>query len=69
MKKRTNIWIHALAIIGLLFLVAVSCKKKEDINNDIPEIGIGKNYGGGIIFYIDNTGLHGLIATTSVMTI
>ncbi len=26
---------------------------------------IGMNYGGGIIFYVDNTGVHGLIAATT----
>jgi len=26
---------------------------------------IGSNYGGGIIFYIDGTGLHGLISATT----
>ena len=26
---------------------------------------IGEHYGGGVVFYVDNTGLHGLIAATS----
>jgi hypothetical protein len=30
-----------------------------------PSFYIGENYGGGIIFYIDSTGLHGLISATS----
>ncbi len=31
----------------------------------IPTLSIGQSYQGGIIFYIDNTGQHGLIAATS----
>jgi len=32
-----------------------------------PEIRIGSHYGGGIIFFIDQTGKHGLIAAKSDM--
>lgn len=41
-------------IIILVFLIS-SCKKQD-------EIAIGENFEGGIIFYIDNTGQHGLVA-------
>ena len=30
-----------------------------------PPFSIGQSYGGGIIFYVDGTGLHGLISATS----
>jgi hypothetical protein len=32
-----------------------------------PDIKIGSQYGGGIIFYVDHTGQHGLIAAKSDM--
>lgn len=32
----------------------------------IPVYVLGQNYAGGIIFYIDNTGAHGLVAATSI---
>ena len=34
-------------------------------NNSVASFTIGQAYHGGIIFYIDNTGNHGLIAATS----
>ena len=44
-------------------MLTSSCKKKTDNNNPAttPKV-IGQNYGGGIIFYVDGTGQHGLIA-------
>jgi hypothetical protein len=39
----------------ILIIILYSCKKED-------EIALGENYQGGIIFYIDNTGQHGLIA-------
>ena len=57
-----------------LLLIAVSCRK-ESVNKDASSISqnstqqgqtftIGQHYGGGIIFYIDSTNKHGLIADT-----
>lgn len=40
-----------------------SCKKEKTVTN--VTFSIGQSYGGGIIFYIDGTGQHGLIAATS----
>jgi len=40
-----------------------SCKKENTSANSV--LSVGQNYGGGIIFYIDGTGEHGLIAATS----
>ncbi len=33
MKKRTNIWIYTLALMGVLLMLTGSCKKKSDNNN------------------------------------
>ena len=33
--------------------------------NSLPEFYIGQHYGGGIVFYLDNTGKHGLIVSQS----
>lgn len=63
MKTKTQIWIYPLAFIGALLMLTSSCKKKTDNNNPAPTPKvIGQNYGGGIIFYVDGTGQHGLIA-------
>ena len=60
MKKQILILIQVLAVFGLLFLLSCNKDKKEDEN-----ISIGKSYQGGKIFYIDDTGKHGLIAAPS----
>lgn len=38
---------------------------EDDGSCTYPAFTIGESYGGGIVFYIDGTGLHGLIASTS----
>ena len=45
----------------IALMAALSCS--EDEAPFVPEIG--KEYGGGIIFYVDDTGEHGLIAATT----
>lgn len=45
--------------IIFLILAFTGCKKKQPEN----PVAIGKEYQGGTIFYIDNTGKHGLVAT------
>ncbi len=59
-----KIWFYVLAIMGVLFLT-YSCKNEDDgnITNPIART-IGERYGGGTIFYIDNSGQHGLIAAS-----
>lgn len=57
-----------------VFLLAISCTKENIHNsssgstqskdNSIAAHYIGERFGGGIIFYIDSTGEHGLIADT-----
>lgn len=44
-------------------LVIFSCKKEE--SSSASDIAVGQNYAGGIIFYVDGTGQHGLIAAES----
>lgn len=55
-------------------LLAISCTKENTANHSskvaqstdkILTFHIGQHYGGGIIFYIDSTGQHGLIADTA----
>ena len=54
-------------------LLAVSCTKENNTirsstvaqsTEKVLSFTIGQHYGGGIIFYIDSTGQHGLIADT-----
>lgn len=56
------------SILNIIFLVIIfsmvillGCKKSK---NTIPPkvFEIGQNYQGGVIAYVDGTGLHGLIA-------
>ena len=59
-------------IIGILLLVISCTKENNPIHsssasksvNETLILKIGQHYGGGIIFYIDSTGQHGLIADT-----
>lgn len=67
-----------IGILLVLSLVVASCKSDMSKDNDnvtpsaaitltlksaaLQTFTIGQNYGGGIIFYIDGTGQHGLIA-------
>jgi len=61
-------------IAALLLLTAVSCTKEkisspslatQTTDKSTQAFTIGQSYHGGIIFYIDGTGQHGLIAATS----
>lgn len=59
-------------IASLYMLVTVSCSKQiTDIDNNEMSAKktnahfIGESFGGGIIFYIDGSGEHGLIAATA----
>lgn len=45
------------------FLFTSHCKKSENV--DEPKIAIGEKYAGGIVFYVDASGKHGLVAATS----
>lgn len=55
MKK--NIFIAFLLLLSAFY----SCKKEKNTSSE-KEIEIGKKYGGGVIFYLDASGQHGLVA-------
>lgn len=59
MKNIFKIQISLLTIVIIALFLAISCKKDDP---DPVELKIGSNYQGGIIFYIDDSGSHGLIA-------
>lgn len=53
---------YLITLIAACFILA-SCSNDEDNSNPQTFI-VGQSYGGGIIFYIDSSGQHGLIADT-----
>jgi hypothetical protein len=55
MRKNLKFCFFALVLFTGILLLTDSCKKKED------PLEIGQTYAGGIIFYLDNTNLHGLV--------
>lgn len=50
-----------LILLTSIVLVFLSCEK-DNGETEIMSYEIGQKYGGGVIFYIDETGQHGLIA-------
>jgi len=54
-----------IGVIIAIFLTIYSCKKENTNTDSNSAIALGKSYGGGIIFYIDGTGQHGLIAASA----
>jgi hypothetical protein len=56
-----------LLTVGALILMAAGCGKDDKENNQPPEQPpkLGDTYQGGIVFYIDNSGKHGLIAAAA----
>ena len=54
-------WILFIAIIIGLLILTHSCTKEEPA---AAKLEIGQNYEGGIIFYVDSTGQHGLICAS-----
>jgi hypothetical protein len=53
-------------ILIFSLLASVSCSTNESANT--PKLIIGQEYQGGLIFYIDETGQHGLIVSNAVIT-
>jgi hypothetical protein len=68
MKRKSWICICTIILMGTIIVLTSSCKKKEDVDDNNQSIAIGENYGGGIIFYVDATGKHGLIAASNNQT-
>lgn len=56
-------YLFLIAVILLFLSIANSCKKKD--SDDSAQYTVGQSYGGGIVFYVDGTGTHGLIASTT----
>jgi len=61
MKKKDRIWIYPVAMVVLLVIALNSC---NDPSTPIDEPKLGGSYQGGIVFYLDATGKHGLLAAT-----
>ena len=56
-------------MIAVLIALTSSCNKD---NTDTPtpvEPKLGESFGGGIVFYIDSTGKHGLISATADLSL
>ena len=58
MKKIKSI--YTFILLGILFILTNSCVKNEPV-----VYTLGESFGGGVIFYIDASTQHGLIAATS----
>lgn len=58
--KTRKLNFFALLFIGTLFITA--CSSSDDNPKETLSFEIGQEYQGGIIFYLDNSGEHGLIA-------
>lgn len=51
-------------VLTMLSVISISSCKKDG-NDPLPAIVIGQSYQGGIVFYVDASGQHGLVAATS----
>ncbi len=54
-----------LILFSILAFTIISCSKKSDPAPIVIQPALGLSYEGGIIFYLDNTSNHGLIAATA----
>jgi|WetSurMetagenome_2_1015567.scaffolds.fasta_scaffold01988_9 hypothetical protein len=66
MKSKLITWIYPLIVMGMVIIFAGNCKKDETEDNRTYKVG--ENYGGGVVFYVDDTGKHGLIAALNDVT-
>ena len=62
-KMKTKPFLGIMILIGSLFILINGCTVEED--EPARKLKIGDEYGGGIVFYVDSTGQHGLIAAPS----
>lgn len=64
MKSRN--WLYLLFISTIMIVILTSWKENNQFEPpQNPGYKVGQNFGGGIIFYIDSSGQHGLIAAPS----
>lgn len=59
--KKINL-LYTMQIL-VCFVLVSGCEKETQDSPEpsVPSIAIGESYGGGIVFYVDNSGQHGLI--------
>ena len=57
--------LFAFGLVGLLIPLSAIAQSVEDTVTQADAFVIGQHYGGGIIFWIDESGEHGLIAAES----
>jgi len=60
-KRKIRFLLHSILLIGSLLIFFNSCTKEE---KPAPKLEIGSDYQGGIIFYLDYSGQHGLICAS-----
>lgn len=58
---KTKSLLLTLLTAGSIMIFLYACTKEE---KPVEKLTIGQEYGGGIIFYIDSTGQHGLICAS-----
>jgi hypothetical protein len=63
MKNRNRIYFHLIILLGSFILLTSSCNK--DDSDPSVNHKLGESYKGGIIFSLDASGKHGLIAATT----
>jgi hypothetical protein len=54
--------VKKIVLIFFCFSVLYSCKKDKNTTDSSSSLAVGKSYAGGIIFYVDASGSHGLVA-------
>lgn len=59
MYKKSKANYLTLFLLSIILVISTQCKKKE-----VKPI-VGDTYKGGKVFYVDNTGLHGLVASAT----
>ena len=64
-----NIYIKENEELDLIETLNLRKIEFESNVNNSTSFYIGQNYGGGIIFFVDNTGKHGLVAATKNLEI
>lgn len=65
--KKSTMPMLCLLLAGISIFISVGCSKSDSPATPAPQVTLklGDSYQGGIIFYLDATGKHGLIAATT----